>query len=285
MLYSCTFTDIIHRFRSELKGYYPDEELRNICYLSAEYLLNYSKIAFHLKRQEPISEEISEKFHTVLQRLKNWEPIQYILGYAEFYGIKLKVDNRVLIPRPETEELVQWIINEETGGLTDLLDIGTGSGCIAIALALKMNKVAVSACDVSAAALEVAQLNAELNQVNISFFTMDMLDNNASLPRKYKVIVSNPPYVREMEKSFMRRNVIDFEPATALFVPDSDPLVFYRNLALIGRKYLLDGGRLYLEINENFPREIVKLLENAGFFELEIKLDLNGKARMVRGSK
>jgi release factor glutamine methyltransferase len=280
-----TLTDVIHMFRLDLKGYYPDEELRDICYLSAEHLLNYSKIDFHLKRQEPISEEIHKKFHQIILRLKNWEPIQYIIGFTEFYGIRLKVDNSVMIPRPETEELVQWIINEETGSTADLLDIGTGSGCIAIALAINMKHMAVSACDVSAEALEVAKLNAKMNQVSIRFFIMDMLDNNISLPCRYGVIVSNPPYVREMEKNSMRKNVFGFEPAAALFVPDSDPLLYYRYLALIGRKYLQEGGRLYLEINENFPKEIVKLLENAGFFGLEIKLDLNGKTRMVRACK
>jgi release factor glutamine methyltransferase len=148
-----------------------------------------------------------------------------------------------------------------------------------------MNRAVVSACDFSVKALVMAQMNAKSNRVNIHFFEMDLLDSQSALPCKYSMIVSNPPYVREMEKTAMRKNVLDFEPAEALFVPDADPLLYYRNIVLLGRKYLHEGGKLYLEINENFPQEIVKLLENAGFFGVEVKLDLYGKPRMVRASK
>jgi len=277
-------SDINRLFRSELAGYYPDEELRNFFFLAVEHLLNYSKIDFHLKAQEPISEEIEEKFQMILRRLKSWEPIQYILGNTFFYGLPFKVDNRVLIPRPETEELVQWIITIEGKQPGHIVDLGTGSGCIAVALALHLNGCVVSACDVSEDALAVARQNAALNHAPVSFFTVDLL-NESRLPGRYRVMVSNPPYVISAEKKFMRRNVLDFEPGLALYAPDHDPLIFYRRIALLGRRHILDGGRLYLEINENFAHEITRLLENAGFFGIEVRKDINGRARMVKACK
>jgi release factor glutamine methyltransferase len=277
-------SDINRLFRSELAGYYPDEEIRNFFFLSVEHLLNYSKIDFHLKAQESISEEIEEKLQIILRRLKSWEPIQYILGDTFFYGLPFAVDKRVLIPRPETEELVQWIIDAEDKQPKQLVDLGTGSGCIAVALALHLAGCEVSACDVSGDALAVAQQNAALNHAQVSFFMFDML-NEGRLPGKYHVIVSNPPYVISAEKKFMRRNVLDFEPGLALYVPDDDPLIFYRRIALLGRRHILDGGRLYLEINEKFSQEITRLLENAGFFGVEVKKDINGRPRMVKAIK
>jgi release factor glutamine methyltransferase len=191
----------------------------------------------------------------------------------------------VLIPRPETEELVDWILREERGRASDILDIGTGSGCIAVSLAVNLPGAAVAACDISGDALTVARRNAQSNRANVSFFRLDMLDSRVALPDRYQVMVSNPPYVREQEKDFMRRNVLDFEPGIALFVPDNDPLCYYRNIALLGRKYLKEGGMLYLEINENFALETVRLLESAGFYGLEVRPDIRGKARMVQARK
>lgn len=272
-------------YRQELAGHYPDNEIRNIFYLVSEQLLNYSKIEIHLKSNEPISGSTVEKYDHVLKKLRNWEPVQYALGRAEFYGLPFHVDPRVLIPRPETELLVEWVIREEHGRKSSLLDIGTGSGCIAVSLAVNLPGNKVSACDISEDALTVARLNAWDNQADVEYFYFNLLDDTGMLPARYQVIVSNPPYVREREKAGMRNNVLDFEPAAALFVPDNDPLIFYRRIALLSRKYLTDGGSLYLEINENFPHEVVKVLENAGLFGLEIRADWNGKARMVRGRK
>lgn len=272
-------------FKSVLSACYPDDEIRNIFFLVSEHLLNYSKIDILLKSDEPISAETAEKFNQVLARLKNWEPVQYILGSTEFYGLPLKVDQRVLIPRPETEELVDWIIRQEGSRKVSLLDIGTGSGCIAVALAARLSGADVWACDIQNEALAVAAENAQNNGVEIIFFSFDMLNGQSVLPGRYDVMVSNPPYVREGEKAVMRRNVIDYEPATALFVPDADPLKYYRSIALLARRYLKDGGSLYLEINENFPQEVVKLLKNAGLYAVEVKRDLGGKSRMVRGKK
>jgi release factor glutamine methyltransferase len=221
----------------------------------------------------------------ILQRLKNWEPVQYILGHTEFYGRPFRVDYRVLIPRPETEMLVEWILQGEQGKAPAVIDLGTGSGCIAVSLAVNLPGARLSACDISEDAIAVARINARENQAEVDFFYFNLLNDVTLLPAKYQVMVSNPPYVREQEKLHMRNNVLDFEPPAALFVPDSDPLIFYRRIALLGRKNLADGGSLYLEINENFSREVVKILETAGFYGVEIRTDLNGKARMVRGRK
>ncbi len=264
---------------------YPESEIRNIGYLVAEQLLNYSKIDFHLKDQEPISPETAEKFKQTLTRLKNWEPVQYITGLTEFYGLPFRVDRRVLIPRPETEELVEWIIRENSGRETGILDIGTGSGCIAVTLAKNLPQARVMACDISEGALALAGVNAEINRAPVRFFATDVLNGNLQVPGKMDVIVSNPPYVRHAEKPLMRRNVLDYEPQHALFVPDDNPLVFYRSIALLGRKYLHDGGKLFMEINEQFPAELTRLLENTGYYGIEVRKDLAGKPRMIKGIK
>jgi release factor glutamine methyltransferase len=191
----------------------------------------------------------------------------------------------VLIPRQETEELVNWIVKSENRPAMDLLDIGTGSGCIAIALAANIAETRVSACDISESALEVSAYNATMNKIPVCFFKFDALDDLACLPANYHVIVSNPPYVRESEKEKMLKNVTEYEPALALFVRDKEPLIYYKRIALLSRKHLQDGGSLYFEINEHFPDEIVKLLKNTGFYAIEVKKDINGKARMVRARK
>ena len=280
-----TLSDILGEFRTELRDMYPENEIRNIGYLVTEQLLNYSKIDFHLKDKEPISPEIAEKFKRTLTRLKNWEPVQYIVGSTEFYGLPFRVDRRVLIPRPETEELAEWIIRENNGKPVRILDIGTGSGCIAVTLAKNLPQARVSACDISEDALALAGINAEINRTSVRFFPMDVLNGNVQVPEKVDVIVSNPPYVRQEEKSLMRRNVLDFEPDHALFVPDENPLVFYRSIALMGRKYLNDGGKLYLEINEQFPAELTRLLENTGYYGIEVRKDMAGRSRMIKGMK
>jgi len=276
---------MLKKFRSELSAYYPDDEIRSIFYLVSEHLLNYSKIDIHLKGSESISSQVHDKYGEILDRLRKWEPVQYITGTTEFYGLPFDVDRRVLIPRPETELLVRWIIDKENGKPGHVIEFGTGSGCMAVALTKHMKKASISACDISEDALEVARRNAGLNKTQVGFFRFDVLENNAVLPSRYRVMLSNPPYVRESEKSLMHRNVLDYEPGIALFVPDSDALIYYRSIALLGRKYLNDGGSIYFEINENLHREVVRLLENTGFYGVEVRNDLNGKARMVRGVK
>jgi release factor glutamine methyltransferase len=280
-----SLSDAFALFRKGLDGYYPDAEIRSIFYLATEHLLNYSKIDIHLKEQESISTSVFNRYGDILNRLRNWEPVQYILGRTEFYGLPFIVDRRALIPRPETEELVDWIVHDPQSREADILDVGTGSGCIAISLAATLPHARVSACDISLDALDLAGANSRVNKTDVNFFAFDMRNGALPLPSKYRLIVSNPPYVTEREKVLIRRNVLDFEPDLALFVPDQDPLVYYRCLALLGRKYLTDGGLLYLEINEQFPNEVMKILQQAGFYGLEVKRDLGGKARMVRGRK
>ena len=276
--------EIVARFKSELGDQYPADEIRNICYLVAEQLLNYSKIDFHLNGEAPISANIAEKFMDALRRLKNWEPVQYVTGQTTFMDLDLRVNNNVLIPRPETEELADWIIRGEKPGV-HILDLGTGSGCIAIALAVHVPEAVISACDVSEAALALARSNSAAHGNRVNFFRYDLLQQQEPLPGKFHVMVSNPPYVRQQEAVLMRPNVRDHEPGLALFVPDADPMLFYRQIALLARRFLHDGGRLYLEINEHFPDEVCRVLENAGLFGTAVRNDLNGRARMVKAFK
>ncbi len=219
----------------------------------------------------------------IINRLKNKEPYQYITGKTEFYDLNFFVDKNVLIPRPETEELVDLIIREnKTKTNLNILDIGTGSGCIIISLASNLNCNICQAIDVSEQALKIAQKNAILNNVNINFINTDILKiNDKIFDLKFDIIVSNPPYVTDSQKIEMQKNVLDFEPHTALFVDDNNPLVFYEKIAQIARKTLKSGGKLYFEINENFASETKKLLiKNKATGVTTIK-DLNKKDRIV----
>lgn len=278
-------SDLRDQFRSVLAENYSVQEIDQLFTITTEYLLNYSKIDTFLRAAEPISTETAGKYSTILQNLRNWEPIQYIMGYTWFYGLTFRVDKRVLIPRQETEELVEWIINCEKNRNISLLDIGTGSGCIAVSLAKNLPDSKINAFDVSTDALAVAAANAVINKTHVNFFHADLLADSLQLPQKYQVMVSNPPYVRIQEKSLMMRNVLDYEPESSLFVPDNDPLIFYKRIALLARKYLTDGGSLYLEINEQLPVETARLLECTGFYGIEVRKDLNGKPRMIKARK
>lgn len=264
---------------------YPEDEIRSIFYLASEHLLNYTKIDIHLKSGELIFQEVADKFDKVLKRLQQGEPIQYILGSTEFIGLTFKVDKHVLIPRQETELLVQWVKEDASGRFLRILDLGTGSGCIAVTLAVQLPLSAISACDISVEALGVAKENSVMNAAVVDFFVLNILDGEAGLQGKYDIMVSNPPYVRDLEKAIMHKNILDHEPHLALFVPDHDPLVYYKSLALLGRKFLKDGGSLYVEINEVFPGEVSRIFENAGLYGVQVRKDLNGKPRMVKGIK
>lgn len=277
-----TLSAVISSYASALKDLYPREEIHSISYLAAEHLLNYGKIAFHTKAALPISEEIQKKFDAIRERLVRHEPIQYITGTTEFYGLPFKVDRRVLIPRQETEELVDHVIRCEQGNAINVLDIGTGSGCIAVALDKFLANARLSACDVSQNVLDLAAMNNASNGTKVQFFLHDILNERLPLPERYHVVVSNPPYVRVSERISMRRNVLDYEPELALFVEDSDPLVFYRHIAQRCQTNLYKEGRLYLEINEAFPEEVGDLLQAHGFRSLDIRKDLKGKARIIQ---
>jgi release factor glutamine methyltransferase len=222
-----------------------------------------------------------------LKALKQGRPVQYVLGFTEFYGLRLEVNENVLIPRPETEELVKWTIDDHRGRKKlKILDIGTGSGCIAIALQKQLPSSHVYAGDISSGAMLTAERNAKAHSVPVNFFKLDILDPESPHIRLiYDIIISNPPYVTENEKKLMKANVLDFEPHQALFVPKEDPLLFYRAIAEFSNHQLDEAGTLYVEINERFAHEVARLFEQNGFSLVTIRKDLNGKDRMIRAVK
>ena len=270
-------------FKIALSGLYPSEEIQSFFNILSEKYLNLSRIEIALNPERVISEEVSEKYQKALLRLKNYEPVQYIIGETEFYGLPFKVNKHTLIPRPETEELVEWIIVTSEFRIQDsgLLDIGTGSGCIAISLAKNLPDSKISALDISDEALKIARKNAEMNKVEVDFFQTDIL-NTKTLPKKYDVIVSNPPYVRELEKKQMRQNVLNYEPDSALYVKNDDPLLFYRVISQLAKKHLQPNGKLFFEINEYLADELTELLKSEDFKNIEVKKDIFGKNRMIK---
>jgi len=267
-------------FETRLSSIYPSEELQSFFSMLINEWLGFSRFEISLKASSEIDSEMLRKFTNAMDRLEAHEPIQYIIGHTEFYGIQLKVTSDTLIPRPETEELVDLIIRASKNPKT-LLDIGTGSGCIAIALSKELSDCSVSALDISEKALEVARENASENRVSVDFFREDIL-SVAHLPSVYDVIVSNPPYVREHEKQMMQENVWKYEPQVALYVPNNDPLLFYRKIAKLAGKHLKNEGLLFFEINEYLSKEMVTMLQNEGFDELEIIKDFRDCDRMIK---
>jgi len=225
-----------------------------------------------------------KNWNLILEQLKKEIPIQYLLGSTSFYGLNFEVNSDVLIPRPETEELVDWIIKDclifRNDVTLKIVDIGTGSGCIAISLAKNLPNAQVFAIDVSGKALATAKKNAELNNVEVTFIQKNILET-ASLDFQFDIIVSNPPYVRNLEKVEINKNVLDNEPHLALFVDDNDALVFYRKIAELAQKSLSKNGQLYFEINQYLGKETVALLENLGFENLELRKDIYGNDRMI----
>ncbi|WP_159521630.1 peptide chain release factor N(5)-glutamine methyltransferase [Sunxiuqinia indica] len=272
----------IKYIRKELAETYPKEEVEGFIRIILQHLKGYNLTDLVTKQDEALTSEEIEKIHTIVDRLKQSEPIQYILGEADFYDLTFKVNRKVLIPRPETEELVRWILRRQKDGMFRVLDIGTGSGCIPISLKRHYPKANVLACDISADALHVAKENAARHQAEIAFFHLDILD--PQLPETFEkidVLVSNPPYVTESEKQQMQNNVLQYEPETALFVPDGQALMFYKAIAVFAKKHLATNGKLFLEINEAFGRKTKSLLKENGFSNVQLKKDINGKDRMI----
>ena len=237
-----------------------------------------------------LTEEQRVWMEEAICRLENNEPLQHVLGYGEFYGRKFKCDSRALVPRPETEELVNWIINDwatiNSRQLPiNVLDIGTGTGCIALSLAKELDGAKITAVDISTAALSLACENAEILEAkDVRFIECDILGDCNVIEEGYDVIVSNPPYVRECEKKEMEANVLDYDPHTALFVSDEDPLVFYRAIAEFALTHLTPNGALYFEINQYLGRETCDLLVAMGYRNVELRDDINGNARMVKAT-
>ncbi|MDR2910075.1 MAG: peptide chain release factor N(5)-glutamine methyltransferase [Bacteroidales bacterium] len=272
---------VIQYIEKELQGLYPKTEIKSLIRLIIEHIYGFNYTQFLLHRDTKSGDDETVEIKLIVERLKKFEPVQYILGETEFHGLKLKVNKSVLIPRPETEELVQWVLNSGIK-LSSIIDIGTGSGCIALALKNKMPETKVTAIDFSAEALKTAKQNAIQNNIEINFIEADIFDWEKFDWEKFDVIVSNPPYVREIEKAKMEPNVLNYEPLAAIFVPDTNPLVFYRAIACFAKKYLKNEGLLFFEINESLASEIETLLVEMQFHNIEIKKDINGKFRMVR---
>jgi release factor glutamine methyltransferase len=272
----------IASIRKELAGIYAKGEIESLIFLIFEKLKGYSRTQFLLANNEQLNDDDQNEIGKIIARLKNHEPIQYILGMTEFYGLPFHSVPGVLIPRPETEELMQWIIQENKHSNPTILDIGTGTGCIAISLQKNIPQSNVLACDISTVCLEAASQNSELNSADVSVFQYDILNDNpeTSFP-DLDIIVSNPPYIRELEKSLMERNVLEYEPELALFVADEKPLIFYERIADFSKIHLKNRGRLYFEINEAFGTECCDILQEKGFSEIVLKKDINGKDRMI----
>lgn len=272
-------------FNKTLSELYPDTEIQSFFNLLSEQILNMKRIDISQNLYSVVSGKKYDKFLKAIVGLKKHKPIQYILGDTEFYGLVFKVSPSVLIPRPETEELVDWIIKDSKEKQNiSILDIGTGSGCIAVTLAKKLPNAKLFALDVSAEALKLAIINAETNEVEVEFIEADILDWDFG-DLEFDIIVSNPPYVRELEKEAMSANVLNHEPHLALFVKDDDALLFYRTITAVANKILKPKGQLFFEINENLGEDTKQLLVDAGYEDIELKQDVFDKNRMLKAIK
>jgi len=272
----------IQYIEKELNGYYPQTEIQGFVRLLFQHVCGMDFTAMAIRKNDKLDFHSKKEIEKIVGRLKKFEPVQYILGETVFYGLKVNVNPSVLIPRPETEELVDWIITENQIESRRILDIGTGSGCIALALKKHLKYAEVQGIDISKEAVNTACQNARLNNLEVDFFYGDILNYSEKKFGQYDVIVSNPPYVRQSEKTQMQCNVLNYEPGKALFVPDDTPLIFYKAICEFAKHHVNTGGKLYLEINEVFGKEITKLFKNAGFIHAKLKKDINGKNRMFR---
>ena len=267
--------NILPFFLKEIDNF-SRREIISFAYLSIEKILGFSKSDCILNSNYILSDEDISSFEKIIVDIKKNIPIQYVLGETHFYNLKFNVNSSTLIPRPETEELVRYILSHN---FSSVLDIGTGSGCIAISIA-KNSNASIDAIDNSKEALEIANSNAILNSVDVNFMFNDVF--GISVTKKYDLIVSNPPYVLNSEKKYMHQNVIDYEPHNALFVEDSNPLIFYEKIALIASKNLNSNGLLFFEINEKFGEQIIDLLLKLNFVDIELKKDINGRDRIIK---
>ncbi|MFH6604210.1 peptide chain release factor N(5)-glutamine methyltransferase [Maribacter algicola] len=279
--------EIKNIFHRELNTIYPQGEVDSFFYLLIEHYLKLERFVLALRPDLIVSKEQEQPLFEALAQLKLHRPVQYIIGKTVFMDLELRVNENVLIPRPETEDLVRWIIEDcriDRGRDLRILDIGTGSGCIAIALAKNLPGAKVVALDVSQKALELAKKNAEKNGIEIEFIKADILNFNVEFEIELDVVVSNPPYVRELDKKEMSENVLCHEPELALFVPDEDPLRFYTKIADFAKANLKGNGKLYLEINQYLAEDSQALLEAKNFQDIELRKDLFGNNRMLKAS-
>ena len=274
-------------FTEALSEIYPKTEINSFFFILMEEKLKLQRIDTVLKPDFLISDEILAELKNILKKLQKEEPIQYILGNTEFYGLPFFVDKNTLIPRSETEELVAWVIAEATDSQNNsllklsILDIGTGTGCIPISLAKNLPKAKISAIDISSEALKVAKQNALLNKVEVDFMELDILKTK-KLSQEFNIIVSNPPYVRELEKVEIQNNVLENEPHLALFVANENPLIFYNKIADLAKQQLSKNGLLFFEINQYLGQETIALLHEKGFKNIELRKDIFGNDRMIK---
>lgn len=279
--------DIRKQFIDKLAPLYEETEAESLFFIFMEDVFSYTKKDYLLGKVFAIDPDKKQKIDTLLKRLLSGEPIQYIIGTTQFMGLTLRVNEHVLIPRPETEELVDLIIRDaklDDMGTAQFMDIGTGSGCIPIALKKHLPRVHVSALDISKEALEVAKYNAQLNNVSINFMLADILEWDIVFPDdlRYAVIVSNPPYITPGEKAQMHANVLQFEPHLALFVEEKAPLLFYETIAAFALQHLHPQGKLYFEVNRYYGSDVKRLLEKKGFSHVSLLQDLQGANRMIK---
>ena len=277
-----TLKSVRNFFDEELKLLHSSDEIRYYFYWCCEHFLGATKTDVIENPEKRITESLMLKFSHAVKDLKKQKPIQYILERCNFLDLMLCVTPDVLIPRPETEELVQKIIRENQNFAGEILDICTGSGCIALALKKQIPDALVHGLDNSEPAIDIAKKNADHNLLPVNFFVADIF--NYETEQKFDIIVSNPPYVTHSEKSQMQKNVLDYEPHQALFVDDENPLIFYRAIVDFAKKHLNSNGKLYVEINEKFGHEIAELLKNKGFSHVKVDKDFRGKERFVHAS-
>ncbi len=276
-----TLAAVQNYFIEQLSAEFEENELKVHFRLVMKHYFNFSSTDLVLNRNHRFSESELLKVIFCVKKMKLHQPLAQIIGETEFYGLKLIVNEHVLIPRPETEELVDWIIKDASKQSISILDIGTGSGCIPIALKKHLQNASISAYDISEKALEVAKRNAQINEVEVNFKKVDILNSDVDKSMKWDIIVSNPPYITVSEKLKMDKNVLDYEPHLALFVEDTDPLLFYRKIIEFSKKHLKKDGQLFFEINQYLSKETLELLQKH-FKVIELRKDINGNDRMVR---
>ena len=280
-----TIKDIKDFLSEELRGIYPEPEISALTRIILKSVLRSGKFSSLAFPETPVQQKKIREISSICRELKKGKPLQYILGETDFYNLTIKVNSETLIPRPETEELVDLIIRDNRNFTGTILDAGTGTGCIAIALAVNLPGTKVSGFDISGGALMIADENAHLNNVRVRFFKNDIFNPDLSLFDATDIIVSNPPYVKESEKKLMSRNILDYEPEPAIFVNDSDPLIFYKAILKLAGNILKQDGLLYFEINESMGDLMSILLDSSGYYGIKVIKDLNGKDRIVKGIK
>jgi release factor glutamine methyltransferase len=280
-----TIKDIRSYLANELEAIYKEPEINSLANIIIKTVFSVSRLHQLYLIEQLVTSSQAGRIIDICEELKNGKPIQYILGETSFYDCIIRVNSATLIPRSETEELVDLVIRENSGYRGNIIDIGSGSGCIAIALAANLPGSIITGIDIADEAISIARENALLNNVSVTFMKGDIFSSDFNIAKKAGIIVSNPPYVRDSEKQFMSKNVLEFEPHIALFVSDSDPLVYYNAILKLADKILMPGGKAYFEINEAMGKSMVRLFESFEYSEIKIETDINGKERFIKGTK